>query len=91
MIVFGYTDCVFVAAHRLSLVVESRDYSLDVVHGLLITVAFPVVELRLKSARSQYLWSTGLTGMLNLLGPGIESVFPALAGGFLTTGAPGKS
>ena len=24
-------------------------------------------------------------------GPGIESVFPALAGGFLTTGPPGKS
>ena len=46
-IVFGYTDCVFVAAHRLSLVVENRDYSLDVVHWLLITVASPVVELRL--------------------------------------------
>ena len=28
--------------------------------------------------------------MLNLPGPGIEPVSPALAGGFLTTGPPGK-
>ena len=27
----------------------------------------------------------------DLLGPGIEPMFPALAGGFLTTGPPGKS
>ena len=29
--------------------------------------------------------------MWNLLGPGIEPVFPALAGGFHTTESPGKS
>ena len=29
--------------------------------------------------------------MWDLPGPGIESVSPALAGGFLTTGPPGKS
>ena len=29
--------------------------------------------------------------MWNLLGPGIEPVFPALAGGLSTTGPPGKS
>ena len=28
--------------------------------------------------------------MWNLPGPGIEPVFPALAGGFLTTGPPGR-
>ena len=32
------------AEHGLSLVVESRAYSLGVVHGLLITVAYLVVE-----------------------------------------------
>ena len=30
-------------------------------------------------------------GMWDLLGPGIEPVSPALAGGFLTTAPPGKS
>ena len=29
--------------------------------------------------------------MWNLPGPGIEPVYPALVGGFLTTGPPGKS
>ena len=29
-------------------------------------------------------------GMWDLPGPGVEPVFPALAGGFLTTGPPGK-
>ena len=29
--------------------------------------------------------------MWNIPGPGIEPVFPTLAGGFLTTGSPGKS
>ncbi|KAJ8782467.1 hypothetical protein J1605_010175 [Eschrichtius robustus] len=29
--------------------------------------------------------------MWDLLGPGLEPVSPALAGGFLTTGPPGKS
>ena len=29
-------------------------------------------------------------GMWNLPGPGLEPVSPALAGGFLTTGPPGK-
>ena len=29
--------------------------------------------------------------MWDLPGPGLESVFPALAGGFLTTAPPGKS
>ena len=32
-----------------------------------------------------------LHGMWDLPGPGIEPVFPALAGGFLTTAPPGNS
>ena len=32
-----------------------------------------------------------LCSMWNLLGSGIEPVFPALAGGFLSTAPPGKS
>ena len=32
-----------------------------------------------------------LCGMWNLPGPGIEPMFPALAGRFLTTGSPGRS
>ena len=35
---------VFIAEHGLSLVVESRAYSLGVMHELLITVAYLVVE-----------------------------------------------
>ena len=32
-----------------------------------------------------------LRGTWDLPGPGLEPVFPALTGGFLTTGPPGKS
>ena len=31
-----------------------------------------------------------LPGMWSLLGPGLKPVSPALAGGFLSTGSPGK-
>ena len=43
--IYIYWLCwVFVAASGPSLAVESRSYSLTVVHGLPITVASPVVE-----------------------------------------------
>ena len=46
-----------------------------------------VLEHRLSSCGARaYL----LHGMWDLPGPGIESVSPALAGGFLTTAPPGK-
>ena len=36
-------------------------------------------------------WAQLLRGMWDLSGPGIESMSPALAGGFLSTAPPGKS
>ena len=36
-------------------------------------------------------WAELLRGMWNLPGPGVESVSPALEGGFLTIGPPGNS
>ena len=46
------------------------------------------LEHRLSSCRAQaYL----LRGMWDLPRPGLESMSPALAGGFLTTAPPGKS
>ena len=46
------------------------------------------VEHRLSSCGSR---TQLLCGMWNLCGPGLEPLFPALAGGFLTTAPPGKS
>ena len=39
----------------------------------------------------QWSWMHGLSCMWNLCGPGIKPVSPALAGGYLATGPPGKS
>ena len=76
-----------------------------VVHRLLIAVASLVVEhgLQARGLSSCDLWalecrpsSRGaraqlLCGMWDLPKPGLQPVFPALAGGFLTTAPPGKS
>ena len=45
-------------------------------------------ERRLSSCGT---WAQLLRGMWDLLGPGLEPVSPALAGGLLTTAPPGKS
>ena len=45
---------------------------------------------RRKSFSSCGTWAYLPCGMWNLPGPGIESLSPELAGGFLTTGPPGK-
>ena len=66
----------------LSLAAASECYSLVLVHGLLTAVASPLVEHRLSS-------STACEILVS--GPGIKPMSPALAGGFLTTGQPGKS
>ena len=76
---------VLVAACRISLVV---------VHRLLIAVAFLLADQRALGSmgfgscatQAQLPWS-----MWNLPGPGIEPMSPALVGGFLITGPPGKS
>ena len=69
-----------------------RGLSLVVVRGLLIAMASLVSEHRLYSVGSVV--EHGLScpqGMWDLPGAGIKLVFPALAGGFLTTGPTGKS
>ena len=61
--------------------------SVVVARGL-ISCGLPALECRLSScgARAQL-----LLGMWDLPGPGLEPMFPALAGRFLTTAPPGKS
>ena len=45
-----------------------------------------------RGTRAPELWLTGLVASVwTLCRPGVETVSPALAGGFLTTGPPGKS
>ena len=71
------------------------------VHGLLIGVASLVAERGLQGARSSVVvarrlsscgsWAQLLHGMWDFPGPGLESMSPTLAGGFLTTAPPGKS
>ena len=65
--------------------------TLVVVRGVLIAAAAPVAEHRLWSVQAQ--WHTGLVAhnMWNLPQPGMESMSPALAGRFVTTGPLGKS
>ena len=96
---------VFVAVHGLSLVAVSGDYSSLQCAGFSLQwllllrsmvsrrVGFSscgsrALERRLSSCGARaYL----LRGMWDLPRPGLESVSPALAGGFLTTAPPGKS
>ena len=61
--------------------------SVVVVHGL-SSCGSRDLERRLSSCGA---WALLLRGMWDLPGPGLEPVFPALAGGFLTTAPPGKS
>ena len=64
-------------------------------HGLLIAVASPDVGDRLQGRRASVVVAHGLScpkacGIL-VSGPGMEPMFPALAGGFLTMEPLGKS
>ena len=86
------TEWVFIAAWGLSPVAAIRA-PLVLVHGLLALVASLAAE---RGSRAQWLsscsaWAQLLRSMWDLPGPGIELIFPTLAGGFLTTGPPGKS
>ena len=58
------------------------------VHGLLIVGASLVAEHRLSSCGT---WVWLLRSMWDLPRPGIEPMFPVLAGRFLSTVLPGKS
>ena len=79
---------VFAAARRSSLVGATGGHSLGVVCGLLIAVASFVAEHGLQDMWAQQLWGMGLVAPRQ---PGIQPMSLALAGGFLTTGPPGKS
>ena len=85
LILFIYwLHCVFAAAHRLSLVAVGRGYSL-VVCEFLTVVASLDVEHRLSScawAKFPCTW--------NLPRSSLNPMSPVLAGGFCTTGQPGK-
>ena len=64
-----------------------------VVWGLLVAEASLVAEHGLQASGpcTCGAWALLLCGMSGLPGPGIKPVCPPLAGGFLTTGPPGKS
>ena len=74
-----------------SLVAASGGYSLVVVHGLLIVVASLIAGSRHTASVVVAHELIAPWHVWNLLEPGIEPVCPALTGGFLTTGPPGKS
>ena len=62
------------------------------VHGPLTTAASLVAGHRLQTRRLSNCgsWAQLLRGMWDLPRPGLEPVFPALAGRFSTTAPPGK-
>ena len=79
---------------RLSLIEASGGYSLATLGRLLVAVACFVAEHRLKGAWALVVVAQGFScplacGIL-LPRPRIEPMSPALAGGLLTTGPPGK-
>ena len=76
---------VFTAECGLSVFAANKGLLFLIVHRLLTAWAL-VAEHRLLAHVLQL-----LSAMWDLPGAGIELVFPALAGGFLTTGTPGKS
>ena len=68
------------------------DRGLPLVAGrrLLTALASPVAEQRVKGSRAAVLAAQLPRGTWDLSGSRIDPVSPALAGGFLTTGPPGK-
>ena len=79
---------------KFSLVVASGGYSLVAVHRLLIAVASLAAEHGLQSTQSSVVVAYGLSCLVTcgiFLDQGLNPASPALAGGFLTTGPPGRS
>ena len=68
------------------------EWGLPLVAGrrLLTAVASPVAEQRIKGSRAAVLAAQLPRGTWDLSGSRIDPVSPGLAGGFLTTGPPGK-
>ena len=100
LILYFWLCQVFIAAQGLSLVVESRGYSLVAVHGVLFVVA-SLVEDKFQAHALQQLqhpgsvvvvtWAQVPGGMWNLPRPGSEPMSSTLAGRFLSTVPPQKS
>ena len=85
---------VFVAAHWFSLVKKmSRDYSPAVVRCFSLQWLFLLWSMGSGVGELQYLPNTGLVALWNMASSPtrIETVSPALAGGFLTIESLGKS
>ena len=101
LFIYLWLRWVLAAARRLSFVAASGGCSLVAVRGLLTAMAPLAEEHRLLGTQASGVAAHGLSscgsqaqwlrGMWNLPEPGIEPMFPALAGRFLTTGPRGKS
>ena len=90
--IYLWLHWVFIAARGLSLVAASGGYSSLSCAGF--SLRWLLLVQSTGSSRTGFSsccsWALLLCGMWDLPGPGIEPVFPALAGGFLTTVPPGK-
>ena len=75
----GFSCCGALAVGAWASVVSARGLS---------SCGLRALERRLNSCGAQ---AQLLCGMCDLARPGLESTFPCLAGGFLTTAPPGKS
>ena len=83
----------FIAVPGLSPVAATMSCSLVVMCGLLTVVASPVAGDGFQGTGAQELWHTGLVSLRHEEYAQTRDgtcVSPALAGGFLTTGPPGK-
>ena len=99
LFIYFWRGLVFITSHGLSLGAAGRGCSLVVVwrlliwwlltvaHGLLGMQAAVVAALRLGRCST---WDLLLCGTWDLPRRGIEPMYPAMAGQFLTTGPPGK-
>ena len=87
MAVLGLRFCV-----RASSTCSKQGPLFIAVRGPLIITASPVAEHRLQTRRLSNCGSRAqpLRGMWDLPRPGLEPMFPALAGRFSTTAPPGK-
>ena len=89
--IYGYARSSLMC--RLPRVLMSRGYSLVWRAGFSLCWPFLLWSTgpRTCGPRCCGAWAQFLCGMWNLPTPGIGPVSPALAGGFPTTGSPGKS